>query len=501
LVSIGVPDPTGGGLQGDAGASLRRGRSGAQHLMTMSRSLISRWWWPTWLRSADDLDVRIARAVGRSRLPRCQVHVKDLPGYRFVDLHRAADGFCRARGEPVVIESVHASETLAGILHSAPARYVSRRITRAARTPWATGPGEEAFLPADCFWLSRAGDDDATWLVLRVEHQTLADRAVLEVAAEDAAAAQAAVEAIVAASARASIYRNRVLGINVEAGIRDEFGDVERPDRLRVLFRREETVHDDDIVIDDEVRAVLWRNVVDLHRRRALLRAHGVPLRRGVLLYGPPGTGKTFACRYLCGQLPETTRLIAAGTALLQVQSVFNLARLLQPSLVILEDVDLVFAARDITHSGSVLAELLDQMDGLRPFEEIGVILTTNAIDRLEAAIRDRPGRISQCIYLGPPADALRRRYLLRYLHAHDTGALDLDALVRASHGATQAFLKEWVHRAVQIAAERLADAAQPLQLRNPDFDTALREMRRFTSGSTARIVGFHDPRAGALAE
>jgi ATPase family associated with various cellular activities (AAA) len=464
-------------------------------------SLISRWWWPTWLRSADDIDVRIARTLGRRRLPHCHVHVKDLPGYRFVDLHRATDAFCRARGVPVVIESVHASETLSGILHSAPGRYVSRRITRAARAPWATGPGEEVFLPADCFWLSRADGDDATWLVLRVEHQKLPDRAVLEVAAEDPAAAQAAVESIVAASARGSIYRNRVLAINLEAGIKDEYGDVERPDRLRVLFRREEAVGDDDIVIDDEVRAVLWRNVVDLHRRRTLLRAHGVPLRRGVLLYGPPGTGKTFACRYLCGKLPETTRIIAAGTALLQVQSVFNLARLLQPSLVILEDVDLIFAAREITLYGSVLGELLDQMDGLRPFEEIGVILTTNAIERLEAAIKDRPGRISQCVYLGPPPDTLRSRYLRRYLHPYDIGALDLDTLVGASHGATQAFLKEWVHRSVQVAAERLADAVQPLQLRNGDFDTALREMRRFSSGSTGRIIGFHDAHGRSSAE
>ena len=69
-----------------------------------------------------------------------------------------------------------------------------------------------------------------------------------------------------------------------------------------------------------------------------MLKSNGVPVRRGVLLYGPPGTGKTFACRYLCGKLPETTRIIVTGTALLQVTQIFNLARMFQPSLVILED-------------------------------------------------------------------------------------------------------------------------------------------------------------------
>jgi ATP-dependent 26S proteasome regulatory subunit len=53
-------------------------------------------------------------------------------------------------------------------------------------------------------------------------------------------------------------------------------------------------------------------------------------------------------------------------------------------------------------------------MDGLRPHEEIGFVLTTNAIERLEAAVKDRPGRISQCIYFGPPNEELRGRYLER---------------------------------------------------------------------------------------
>jgi ATP-dependent 26S proteasome regulatory subunit len=76
----------------------------------------------------------------------------------------------------------------------------------------------------------------------------------------------------------------------------------------------------------------------------------------------------------------------------------------------------------------AVLGELLDQMDGLRPYEEVGVVPTTNAIDRLEAAIKDRPGRISQCVYLGAPGDQLRGRYLERYLRAYDVSRLDLVA-------------------------------------------------------------------------
>jgi len=131
-------------------------------------------------------------------------------------------------------------------------------------------------------------------------------------------------------------------------------------------------------------------------------------------------------------------------------------------------------------------------MDGLRPFEEVSCILTTNAIDRLEAAIRDRPGRISQCIYFGAPLPALRQRYLLHYLRPYATPQLDMDDLVAMSHGATQAFLKEWVHRSVQVALERLTTSQAQLELRPEDFRCAMQEMRRFSEGTTGRIIGFH---------
>ena len=87
----------------------------------------------------------------------------------------------------------------------------------------------------------------------------------------------------------------------------------------------------------------------------------------------------------------------------------------------------------------------------------------------------------------------LRGRYLDHYLSAYDTSAVDPVALVNSSRGATLAFLKEWVHRAVQMATERLADTSASRVLCTRDFEGALREMRRFCGGSTGKIVGFHE--------
>jgi AAA+ superfamily predicted ATPase len=429
------------------------------------------------------------------RLTHFHVHTKELPHYRFVDVYRAAEAFCQGYDRVTTLASEH-HDDLNTLLHARRQHWASRRIKHSRYTAWPVGPRQEGYLPIDHFWLCHTvSPDTSSRLIVRLRYHSFSEKAILEAAAERAQVAETCLATIVEQSAQASIYRNRVLELSYESGVKDEYGDVERPDRLRVLFKDEEQVDEDDMVLDDEVRQMLWRNVIDLHRQRALLKAYEVPVRRGVLLYGPPGTGKTFACRYLCSQLPDTTRIVVTGTALGQVHAIFGLARMLQPALLILEDVDLVFAAREINLYSSVLGDFLDHLDGLRPSEEVGCILTTNAIDRLEAAIRDRPGRISQCIRFSAPPPALRRRYLCHYLRRYATAQVDLEVLVTASHGATQAFLKEWVHRAVQMALERLTPPGdEPLALCTEDFHCALREMRRFSEEATGRIIGFYGP-------
>ncbi|MGI9414503.1 MAG: AAA family ATPase [Hyphomicrobiales bacterium] len=446
----------------------------------------------------DTPDTHIDTCITQEMKPRpaakFTVQTKQLPGYRFVDVFNGVEAFAGTHGHVRRVETEH-QEDLNSILHGARNDWTDRRIKRSTNTAWPVGPDEQRYLPVDCFWMVRGSDAD-TRVVLRVRYIAYMQQVELEVACEDQEAGEACLNRIVTWSGEHSIYRNRILQLSFEAGTKDEYGDVESIERLRVLFRPDETVGDDDIVMDDDVLKILWRNVIDLHQRREILKQHKVPVRRGVLLYGPPGTGKTYACRYLCGKLAETTRIMVTGTALTQVGAIFSLARLLQPALLILEDVDLIFASREINLYSTALGDLLDQMDGLRPYEDIGVILTTNAIDRLEAAIKDRPGRVSQCIYMAPPNRKLRQRYLERYLRDYDTSRLTSNGLVEQSDGTTQAFLKEWVHRSVQIATERVANGADTLELDDSDFSLAMDEMKQFSEGTAGQIIGFFSPRA-----
>ena len=104
----------------------------------------------------------------------------------------------------------------------------------------------------------------------------------------------------------------------------------------------------DDVVLPDAVLARVERHALGVAAHRDALLAAGQHLKRGLLLYGPPGTGKTHTTRYLLGQMTGYTRLILTGRALIGVGAVTELARDLQPAVVVLEDVDLVAEDRSI---------------------------------------------------------------------------------------------------------------------------------------------------------
>ena len=105
--------------------------------------------------------------------------------------------------------------------------------------------------------------------------------------------------------------------------------------------------------------------------------------------------------------------------------------------------------------------------------------------------MKDRPGRVSQCIFFGPPSLELRRKYLKSYLARHQMSEADVEHVVSETDGVTQAFLKQLVQRGLQFAVEAgrtVGDVATPLA---SDFDAALREMRAFDSKAARSITGF----------
>ena len=433
------------------------------------------------------ITTKMAKIVGI--LGDYSAHTKSLPGYRFVDIYNAVSLIASEVPGWVQIESEH-DESLAQILNYSFYSEGNRRVKKPEKVARPISECQEGFFPLDSFWL-RAPSTDIPGEIIRVRLDGYSLQVILEAGAKEQKHAEKLIHQVLERASENSVFKKKLIKVSFKQEVKDSYGDIEHFEHVDPTFLKIPPVTEEDIILDDETRNILQRSIIDFHRRREELITHGLPGRRGVIFYGPPGTGKTYTSRYISNELKSATTIIASGMALLHIRSICNIARMLQPTVVILEDMDLVYASRDNNVYTTALGELLDELDGFSPEDHLIFILTTNAIDRVEAAIRERPGRISQCISFCPPGPELRRRFLESLLAAFDCEHLNMNDLISRTNGVTQAFLKELVSRTVQIATESQLARAQQLALSNEHFREALDEIKGSAGQSGEKILGF----------
>jgi cell division protease FtsH len=251
-----------------------------------------------------------------------------------------------------------------------------------------------------------------------------------------------------------------------------------------------------DVVLPETVLRRVERHTLDVAAQRDALRAAGQHLKRGLLLFGPPGTGKTHTSRYVVQHLTGSTILMLSGRSLDLIAAVTALARELQPSVVVLEDVDLVAEERGHMHGSSpVLFELLDAMDGAAADADLLFLLTTNRADILEPALAARPGRVDVAIEIGLPDADARRRLLELYSRGVPVVMSDdeADSVIERSAGVTASFVKELLRRAV---LEALADLGSPLtQVTGAHMLTALDDLLDSSQRVTRALLGMPSAR------
>jgi ATP-dependent 26S proteasome regulatory subunit len=278
----------------------------------------------------------------------------------------------------------------------------------------------------------------------------------------------------------ARTYRGKILSLDADSDYRG---------RSRgITVHRLPSIKRDEVILPDHTLRLLDRNVLNFVGTREMLRRLGQSTRKGILLYGPPGTGKTHTIRYLATHLPGHTTLIITAEQIGLLGAYMNLARLLQPAMVVIEDVDLIARQRE-TMSGCeepLLNRLLNEMDGLKQDADILFVLTTNRPQQLESALAGRPGRIDQAIEV-PLPDATGRGKLVRL---YGKGLPLDDAVVaeaaRRSEGTSCAFIKELMRRLAQASLAR--DGGKSVI--SADIDEALDDMLFSGGRLNAQLLG-----------
>src|SRR6516225_2205260 len=312
---------------------------------------------------------------------------------------------------------------------------------------------------------------------LRAEREFGPPHGVLEILAADREAASATRAEVARLSAEHNVFRGQVLS----------FAQSEHHGNELVSFLPRIPLDAGDVVLPAGILEAIDRHAAGLGSLAGELRDAGQHLKRGLLLYGPPGTGKTHTVRYLTGRLASLTVILLTGRSIRFIDQAAALARRLQPSMVVLEDVDLVAVDRDYTPGGNpLLFSLLDAMDGVGADADVTFVLTTNRADILETALADRPGRVDLAVEIPRPDAACRERLL--HVYARDlTVDADLGQVVAGTEGVTASFIKELIRRTV-LASLRAGE--RPPVLRGPHFAEVLAEMNSEHQALTRSLLG-----------
>lgn len=191
---------------------------------------------------------------------------------------------------------------------------------------------------------------------------------------------------------------------------------------------------------------------------------------RVVLIVGPTGAGKTTLARTALGQ----TRTLQLPAKDVEQSTMMELAELLQPDVVLVDDIVLGNDGLDQAFSG-----LLDRIQGRVP-----LVMATFMADDLTEQSAGKPGglywpgmragRLDRVVFLPPPQAPARRAILAHYGARPD----DLDTLVRATEGLTGAFLRELVVRTHQAPQVPLLEHVRQLRCMAPKAFSAPREVQ-----------------------
>ena len=213
----------------------------------------------------------------------------------------------------------------------------------------------------------------------------------------------------------------------------------------------------DDLVLPPAIWSALDVNVHRMFERVEAFKAAGLGSNRGILLAGAPGTGKTAACRVLAKEVlgRATPIFVQAEVGQYMLGQLYAELDTFGPSLVVIEDLDLLVGDREEHTARSAVFDFLTVLDGLMTsHHDVITVATTNDPNAIDAAVR-RAARFDQVVTFPLPDAAARKQILSVYLQQVDH-EVDLATAAEATEGRSGADLREYVREALLRSENRV---------------------------------------------
>lgn len=262
-----------------------------------------------------------------------------------------------------------------------------------------------------------------------------------------------------------------------------------------------------DVAGVDEAKQELTE-IVDFLKNPQKYKAMGARTPKGVLMIGPSGTGKTLLARATAGEAGVPFFSMAGsefmemlvGVGASRVRDLFSTAKKAQPAIIFIDEIDAIGRQRGAGFMGGhdereqTLNQILVEMDGFTPNEQLIVMGATNRPDVLDPALV-RPGRFDRRVALDMP-DVVGRKAILA-IHAKGkpfTSSVDWEKVAKRTVGFSGADLENMLNEAAILAARLGKKAIDSKDIEEAATKVKLGpEKKRLQSDDDRKMTAYHE--------
>ena len=278
--------------------------------------------------------------------------------------------------------------------------------------------------------------------------------------------------------------------------------------RAKPFFKGKQDITFANVAGIEEAKQELME-IVDFLKHPGKYRKLGARTPKGVLLVGLPGTGKTLLARAVAGEanVPFYSMagsefmemLVGVGSA--RMRDLFETAKKHAPSIIFIDEIESIGRTRSLGgFSGGhdereqTLNQMLVEMDGFAPNDNLVIIGATNRPDLLDVALL-RPGRFDRRVVLDMP-DIVGRQAILK-IHARGkpfAKGVNWQKIAKRTVGFSGADLENMLNEAAILAARQRRETINMDDLEEAATKVKLGpERKRLQSKREREIAAYHE--------